>query len=170
MLLYGCVSTKKVRNQSLEVVKFDTAKFNGNYANKADTAKHLNSYKLLFEQLFSGTFIDRYPKNIHITDSTIVNFYFDNKKTLVITTTENGKVLHNLKLKGKIKGNYFSANRKLFLIPIPMFFYFHDETKILLGNDANGNLVLKSGKYSIGWILMAANNWDISQSLYKKLK
>ena len=52
VLLCGCVSTKKIRNQSLGVAKFDIAKFNGNYANKADSAKGFYANEPLFGQLF----------------------------------------------------------------------------------------------------------------------
>ena len=168
MWLCGCVSTKQVRNQSLEVAKFDIEKFNGDYVNKADFAKDFYANEPLFRQLFSGTLMDRYPKNIHITDSTIVNFYFDNKKTLIITATERGKILYKKKLRGKVKGNYFSVRRKLFLVPIPCI-YFHDETKILLGNDKNGNLILKLGDSGGFWLfIMAASTEYISQSQFKK--
>ena len=170
IILCGCVSTKKVRNQSLEVAKFDITNFNGNYANKADSTKH-SAYKELFRQLFPTTFPNKYPEKNYITENSIINLHFDNKKTLIITAIENDRILGKIKLKGKVKGDYFSANRQLFLIPIPIFFYVHEETKIILGNDKNGGLVLKMGNYSINFIAsMLSSHLYISQSQFKKIK
>lgn len=164
MLLCGCVSTKKVRNQSLEVAKFDIEKFNGNYANKADT----NSVGNLFSKL--------HPENIfhknkeYPTNNAIINLKFDGKKTLIITTINNNSIFKETKLKGKIKNNYFSVRRKLLFIPIPMIFYIHQENKILLGNDKNNNLIVKDGFHNTIFILIIGGNSGISQSQYKKLK
>ena len=171
MLLCGCVSTKQVKNQSLQIAKFDIERFNGNYANKGDSAKHLSHCKMLFEQLFPTTFPNEYPKiDNPITDNTVINFHFDGEKILIVTAIENGEIVGKIKMRGKIRGNYFSANRKLFLIPIPILCYFHEETKILLGNDKMGRLVLKIGNFGAGWVLMAASSEYISQSQFKKLK
>ena len=162
--LCGCVSTKKVRNQSLEVAKFDITNFNGNYANKADT----NSVGYLFNDL--------HPENIfrknkeYPNKQAIINLKFDDKRTLTVTTIDNNAILSEIKLKGKIKGNYFSVRRKLLLIPIPMLFYIHQENKILLGNDKNGNLILKSGFSNTVFILIIGGNNGISQSQFKKIK
>ncbi len=160
-LLYSCVSTRKVQNQSLEVAKFDTAKFNGNYANYAGTGYN----KGLFEKLCTEV-----PFSNATGDSILINFNFENKNTLVITTVNNGKIMQTKKLKGRIKNNYFSVRRKLFLIPFPFIVYSHDETKILLGNDKNGNLILKLGHHSVFWVfIMAAGESYVSQYQYKKI-
>ena len=164
MWLCGCVSTKQVRNQSLEVAKFDIEKFNGNYANYADSI----NFGILFSIL--------YPKNIfHINKkypkgNAIINLKFDGKNNLIITIIDNNSIFKETKLKGKIKNNYFSVRRKLLFIPIPFIFYIHQENKILLGNDKNGNLVVKDGFYNTIFILMIGGNDGISQSQYKKLK
>ena len=168
VLLCGCVSTKKVRNQSLEVAKFDTTNFNGNYANKADSAKHLDSYRL-FGQLFPKRFPYKFLENDSIADNSMINFHFDNKKTLIITAIENEKILGKIRLKGKVKGNYFSVRREIFLIPIP-FYSFYEETKILLANDKSGKLVLKIGNNNTIWILIIGGTKYISQSQFRKIK
>lgn len=162
--LCACVSTKKVRNQSLEVVKFDIAKFNGNYANKGDTA----NFGVLFSKLHPENIFHKNKK--YPTNEAITNLKFDGKKTLTVTTIDNNSVLSEKKLKGKIKNNYFSVRRKLLFIPIPFIFYIHQENKILLGNDKNGNLIVKDGFYNTIFILMIGGNDGISQFLYKKLK
>jgi hypothetical protein len=164
VLLCGCVSTKQVRNQSLEVAKFDIAKFNGNYANKADTDCVGNLfYKLHPENIFH--------KNKKIpTDNATINFKFNGKKTLTVTTIDNNGIFKKTKLKGKIKNNYFSVRRKQLFIPIPMIFYIHQENKILLGNDKNGNLIVKDGFHNTILVLIVGGNSGISQSQYKKHK
>ena len=168
--LCGCVSTKKVRNQSLEVAKFDIEKFNGNYASEKDITSPLISNEPLFDKLFPVLLFKGYQVYpFPIPQNTIINLYFDGKKTLTITAIENNKVISEKKISGKIKDNYFSANRKLFLIPIPILCYFHEETKILLGNNKMGRLVLKIGNFGAGWVLMAASSEYISQSQFKKL-
>ena len=169
IILCSCVAVKDVRKQSLEVAKFDVNNFNGNYANKADSTKH-SAYNELFRQLFPTTFPNKYPENSPITENTVINLHFDNKKMLIITAIENDKILGKIKLKGKVKGDYFSVNRQLFLIPIPMFCYFHNETKILLGNGTNGDIVLKIGHFGAGWVLISSSTEYISQSQFKKIK
>ena len=166
MLLCGCVSTKKVRKQSLEVAKFDIANFNGNYVNKADS----NTVGYLFSDLHPENIFRKNKK--YPSKQAIINLKFDGKKTLTVTTIDNNAIFREvkLKLKGKIKGNYFSVRRKLLLIPIPMLFYIHQENKILLGNDKNGNLILKSGFSNTIFILIIGGDNGISQSQFKKIK
>ena len=109
-----------------------------------------------------------HSNKIYPTNEAIINLKFDGKKTLTVTTIDNNSVLSEKKLKGKIKNNYFSVRRKLLFIPIPFIFYIHQENKILLGNDKNGNLIVKNGFYNTIFILMIGGNDGISQSQHKK--
>lgn len=164
MILCSCVCSKQVRNQSLEVVKFDIAKLNGTYESQSDTTFTVGLFSILNPD-FPFSKGKKYPSK-----QAKINFKFDGRKTLTVTTIDNNDILSEVKLKGSIKGNYFSVRKKLHIIPFPFIIYTYAENKILLGNDKNGNLIVKNGYYSIAWIfLMSAGNSYTSQSQFKKI-
>lgn len=94
----------------------------------------------------------------------------DNKK-LNISLMNEGKVLEEFYLNGKIKGDYFSVDKNLTFIPFFPIYYIHKESKIILGNDNDGNLIVVRGIIGEGHILIMGGGFRrINSTKYERVR
>ena len=99
-----------------------------------------------------SSFLDSGQINYSAQEYRVHIHLFKNK--LKLTAYIDGMPIAYRLLNGKIKGKYFSVNKKIRLIPIPFIFFRLEEGKLILGNDHEGNLILKSHYSSAVMILM----------------
>jgi hypothetical protein len=94
---------------------------------------------------------------INLENNNVKLTLLDNENLNVqLLNKSNDYVIGEFNLKGRIKGNFFTIDRKLTLYPFIPVYYVNMETKTILGNDLNGNLVLVTGSVNEAMILMVA--------------
>ncbi|MDH4473790.1 MAG: hypothetical protein QE487_14390 [Fluviicola sp.] len=138
---------------------------NGEYTNQSpsDTLR-----RTLWEILYdSYSFQD--DTNKQIKPSTTISLTL-NQKSLVVLAKNGDQIIGELELKGKIKGDYFCANRKLFLIPIPFIFFRHRERRLVLGVTSENQLMVNHGIIEYVWVIMAGGYDFNSTERYEKEK
>ncbi|WP_179320720.1 hypothetical protein [Winogradskyella helgolandensis] len=164
----SCYTTKRlIRENDFETSGFNNQSINGIYSNGLN---------------------DSIPKNLWVklkssyTDKTdTINLDINNNVKLTMLNSENLKiqlldktgksVIDEFDLKGRIKGNFFTIDRKLTLYPFIPVYYVNMETKTILGNDLNGNLVLVTGSVNEAMILMVAGgNRHVQNHKFNRIK
>jgi len=149
MLITSCYSAKKLLNKSeTPVVNFSAAKLNGIYKNQIKDFDNFGLWQLFYR---SKSFIN----DTISTVNTAVKLNMLTAKQLEVQLLSNGKIIRMAILKGHIKNGYFSVNKKLVYLPIP-FLYKHQESKILVGNDNSGNLVVIHAFKDEDWQIIMA--------------
>lgn len=141
LLFSGCFNTSRlVKTKPSSPNVFSKSDFDGLYNNTAfsDSIK-INLWTLLSECRSFQTI------RIQQTDRSKVKLVFDGKETMTVALINGDTIANEFDLKVKRVGNYLSIKRNLKLIPIPILFYQHNETKIVLSNDKNGQLDVKYG-------------------------
>lgn len=56
----------------------------------------------------------------------MVELKLNNNKTLEANLISSNSIVNSLKLSGKIKNGYFSVDKKVFLVPVPLFFFYKE--------------------------------------------
>jgi hypothetical protein len=92
-----------------------------------------------------------------LTPKTVIQLHAT-ENVLMVTAMEDSIIVNRFELEGHVKGDYFVVKRKLFLIPVPLLFYWHNESKAIIGISETGLLVVKYGIEELRWILMAGEN------------
>ena len=163
LLITGCYSTDKLISKSkYQAVDFSKENLSGKYQNV------IVEKSALWNILAEAKSIDK--DTTVISENSILEFYFVNDKKLRVDLIENDSIVKSMILDGKIKDDYFSIDKKLFIIPIPAVFILR-ERKFILGNDRDGNLILNKGTKDGAWILiMASDHGGISSQLIKRIK
>ena len=149
LFMSSCISTYDLmESHATDVTRFSTSDLKGNYSNSEDSTR-----RTLWNTLYSCKSFksDKNP----IPKNAVINLYFENDKMLIAKAIENDSVLNTIELNGKMKGDYFSIRRKLFFTPVPAF-WIHKETKVILGQGQNGNVIVKYADFNAGWILIMA--------------
>ena len=148
LLLYGlyfssCIPYRTIlRERTHEPVPFSAEKLNGAYQNNSG----------LWFTLFKVR-DDSSKKLNYIPDSTHVEIELLSKKRAKVLLKKEQKLIDSILLKGRIKGQYFSVRRKLSGFPFFPILYSRNEYKILLANNAKGNLLILKGEVSEGLVL-----------------
>jgi hypothetical protein len=137
-----------MESHATDISRFSVSDLNGNYVNSGD-----DNYNTLWNILTN--FKSSKRDTFDISEKAVINLRFESEDKLVITAFENDRLLRKVEIKGKMKGDYFSIRRKLFLIPIP-FLYFHQETKGIIGKAQNSDMIVKYADFNAGWILVFA--------------
>lgn len=86
-----------------------------------------------------------------------LNLNFDGKNNLIVTLKSNDIIINKFNFKVKLRGDYISIKRNLFLIPIPFIWTRYHEAKVILSNDQDGNLHLNYARSQFVWTLMAGS-------------
>ncbi len=148
LTLISCVTESNlIEIKKFNTIKFSTDRFNANYSNQDSTSWRL--WETLYE-CYSFK-ISKIP----VPYNAIINLSLKKDNILHVSAYDGNIMIDEIDLKGKPKENYFSIKRKLRLIPIP-FFWIHNETKVILGNDQERNLIVNVGELNGGWILIMA--------------
>lgn len=165
--LSSCYSTKGlIRKNNFEISAFDKEKLNGIYSNGLKDSLPKNLWTTLKSSHSNNlTTINQENYNVKLT-------LLDNKNiNLKLLNKINEVVIEEFNLKGKIKGNFFSIDRKQTLYPFFPIFYLNNETKTIIGNDLDGNLILVTAKVNEAVILiMSGGNRSLKNEQFKRIK
>ncbi len=169
LLLLALLTVSCISNQSLlrlarnEPIHND--QINGIYADSAAN----NPGVLLGHELHILNKIrppEPYPSEIVSTE-----LNYDGRKLLDVSIHFADGNTDDFQLKAKDKGNYLSVRRKLFLIPIPLFFYWHKERKAILCNNERGNLVMVRGVYELAMVFLLSGGIDYNEKfIYPRIE
>ncbi len=148
----SCYTTKRlIRENDFETSGFDKQKLNGIYDNGLNDSLPKNLWATLKSSYTEKT------DTINLENNNVKLTLLDNENLNVqLLNKSNDYVIGEFNLKGRIKGNFFTIDRKLTLYPFIPVYYVNMETKTILGNDLNGNLVLVTGSVNEAMILMVA--------------
>ncbi len=165
ILLTSCYSTKEVYNYPpREIHGYSAERINGIYVNKntKDTIS-TNLWKTLYECKSLRKDATRIGENV------LINLYFDGKNTLYVEAIEKNVVVEKFKIKCKIYREYLSIKRKLIIIPFPFIYFRISARKVLIGNNYEGNLIVKKGydEFLNIAIMSGGQDW-ISCEVYEK--
>ncbi len=166
VLLSSCYSTKRlIRKNSFVTSEFDHHKLNGIYDNSTNDSTPQNLWTVL-----KSSYTDRVV-TINLDSNKVKLTLVDNKKLNVQLLDKSDKyVIEEFSLDGKIKDDFFTIDRKLTLYPFVPIYYVNKETKTIIGNDFNGNLVLVSGSVNEAMILMVAGGYrNIRNIKFKRI-
>jgi hypothetical protein len=167
IIFSGCIATRNIKKEnSVPMTEFSKTNFDGIYSNKIENL-HFEKFGLwnLLIRSYSS------KADTIITDNNmLVKLKMANENLVNVQLIRNDSTISEFNLRGKIDGEYFSVKRKYFLLPIPALLL-HFETKNLIGNSKDGNLVIMHGHYREAWILiMAGGAGGISQNQFRKEK
>jgi hypothetical protein len=114
-LLTSCYSTKKlIRKSEYTTSDFNKNKIDGLYSNDSNDSRGF----VLWRTLRKSYELDYYKLDL---DNSIVKLELVDDQNLSVKLLKEDKVIDEFYLKGKIKGDYFSINRKLIFIPFFQF-------------------------------------------------
>ncbi|MBU2928218.1 hypothetical protein, partial [Winogradskyella psychrotolerans] len=165
--LTSCYSTKRlIRKNDYKMSEFNKQKLSGIYNNGLNDSLPQNLWATLKSSDSDKTHTRNHENNnvkLTLVDNENINVKLLNE------TDDN--VIDEFNLKGRIKGDFFTIDRKLTLYPFVPIYYINKETKTIIGNDLNGNLVVVTGRVSEGMILMmASGNRNVQNSQFKRIK
>ena len=148
----SCYTTKRlIRENNFETSAFNNQSINGIYNNGLNDSLPKNLWATLKSSYTEKT------DTINLENNNVKLTLLDNENLNVqLLNKSNDYVIGEFNLKGRIKGNFFTIDRKLTLYPFIPVYYVNMETKTILGNDLNGNLVLVTGSVNEAMILMVA--------------
>lgn len=166
-LIQSCIVTRNMKKKNdSNMVSFSKESIDGLYSNKIEGEKWINFglWDILYRS--SRTKLDSF---VDADTSYNVKLELVNENLLNVKLIKDTIVYNEFNLKGKIDKEYFSVKRKYFLLPIPMLL-FHFETKNLIGNSINGDLIVMHGTKREGWVLfMAGGGGGISKNRFIKI-
>ncbi len=138
-----------MRASDKKVTAFNPSLFNGIYENNLVDDPE-NS---LWQDLSANEKFDKTPPSV--INSQVELELIDNK-TLMAYLLVAGERLESLKIKGRIKHDYFIANRKFIILPF-LFLNYYGDHKTILGNLDNGDLHIVQSKKS-GFLLISGDS------------
>ncbi|MES2555430.1 MAG: hypothetical protein V4604_04720 [Bacteroidota bacterium] len=165
-LLFSCIGSRELMretpdNQDLISVHA----VNGDYINQSPTD---TLRPALWDVLYQSYSFQEDTSKL-VTDNAIINLTL-NQKSLIVLAKVGDTIVSEFELKGKIKGDYFCANRKLFLIPIPFLFFRHRERRVVLAVTSENQLIVNHGTEEFLWVIMAGGYNFNSSDQYEKTK
>ena len=165
--LSSCYSTKRlIRENDYKKSDFSAQRLSGIYNNGLNDSLPKNLWATLKSSYTNKIdTINLENKNVKLT-------FIDNENINVklLNKTEED-IIDEFNLKGRIKDDFFTIDRKMTLYPFIPIYYINKETKTILGNDSNGNLIVVTGRVSEAMILMmAGGNRSVQNSLFKRIK
>ncbi len=165
--LSSCYSTKRlIRENDYKTSKFNKQKLNGIYNNGLNDSLPKNLWATL-----KSSYSDK-TDTINLENNNVKLTLIDNENINVKLLNEtDDNIIDEFNLKGRIKDDFFTIDRKLTLYPFVPIYYLNKETKTIIGNDLNGNLVVVTGRVSEAMILMmAGGNRSVQSSQFKRIK
>ena len=136
--LTSCYSTKRlIRENNFKPSDFDKQKLSGIYDSGQNDSLPKNLWNILKTSYsFKSDSLGNHNDKVKLT-------LLDDKNVNVkLLNSLNGNVIEEFNLKGKIKDEFFAIDRNLTLFPFFPVFYVNKESKIIIGNDLNGDLIL----------------------------
>ena len=155
-----------IRENDFKTSDFNKQSLNGIYNNGLNDSLPKNLWATL-----KSSYSDK-TETINLENNNVKLTLIDNENInvkLLSETDEN--IIDEFNLKGRIKDNFFTIDRKLTLYPFIPIYYVNKETKTILGNDLDGNLIVVTGSVSEAMILMmAGGNRSVQNNLFKRIK
>lgn len=143
-----------IRASDKDVAPFKSSMLNGIYENNlADDPD--NS---LWQDLSAN---EKFGKTPPSAFNSQVELELKDDKTLMAYLLVAGERLECLKIKGRIKHDYFIANRKFIILPL-LFLNYYADNKTIIGNLENGDLHIVQSKKS-GFLLISGDSDDDSE-------
>jgi len=167
ILLTSCYSTKRlIRENNFPTKNLNIKNLSGIYSNNLKKENSLMLWKTLKS---SHTFKN---DTLVYSNSFVELTLFDNENLNVkLLNKADSKIIEEFNLRGKIKGDFFSIDRNLTLIPFPPIYYLNKESKTLIANDDFGNLIVVKGQVREGMVLfMAGGNKGVSNYKFERIK
>jgi hypothetical protein len=154
ILLSSCITTKGlINNSKITPIEFTKGNIEGTYTNKNKLWNRLSNFNIYTTS-----------ENDSIAN-TFVKLELIDRTKLKATLIKRDSILENKIFEGKIVDNYFSVKRDLYLLPIP-FFYFRDESKIIIGINDKNNLVI-NGRRDDGYVFLIFFGGGINQASFE---
>ena len=164
MLVVSCISSRELMHETpVNQDLISVNAINGNYTNQSVTDTSSTLWYVLYD---SFSFQDDTAK--HITRNSTIHLTL-NQKSLIVLAKEGDRIVGELELKGKIKGDYFCANRNLFLVPIPFLFFRHRERRVVIAVTSDNELIVNQGLEEFLWVIMAGGYRSRSSDRFGKL-
>lgn len=165
--LSSCYSTKRlIRANDFKASEFNKQRLNGIYNIGLNDSLPKNLWATL-----KSSYSDK-TDTINLENNNVKITLIDNENInvkLLSETDEN--IIDEFNLKGRIKDNFFTIDRKLTLYPFIPIYYVNKETKTILGNDLSGNLIVVTGRVSEAMILMmVGGNRSVQNNQFKRIK
>jgi len=137
--LCGCFSGRGlIKKSDKDVAPFSVNALNGVYENVLPDDPNYS----LWQDLSANEQIKEVPPSIQDSQ---VQLELVNDKTLMAYLLIAGQRIETLEIKGRVKNDYFIANRAFIIIPFILLNYYADH-KTVIGNLPNGDLHLVQGK------------------------
>ncbi len=154
ILILNCCATAKglTRASDKDVAVLKPAVLNGIYENVLPNDPE-NS---LWQDLHANVKFKRIAPSSHESQ---VQVELVDEKTLRAHLIIAGERLESLELKGRIKNDYFVANRKFFIMPLILLNFYQDH-KTIIGNLPNGDLHLVQSKKSEFFLIGGEGDTD----------
>lgn len=165
LLLVSCISSRElIRETPANQDMISVNAINGEYTNQSPSDTLMPTlWKLLHD---SYSFQDDTNKQIGPNSTISLTL---NQRSLVVLAKDGDSIIGELELKGKIKGDYFCANRNLFLIPIPFLFFRQRERRLVMGVTSENQLLVNHGLIEFAWVIMMAGGSDyVATERYEK--
>lgn len=164
MLVVSCISSRELMHETpanQDLISVNA--INGNYANQSVTDTSSTLWYVLYD-----SFSFREDTAKHVTRNSSIHLTL-NQKSLIVLAKEGDRIVGELELKGKIKGDYFCANRNLFLVPIPFLFFRHRERRVVIAVTSENQLIVNQGLEEFLWVIMAGGYESRSSDRFGKL-
>lgn len=139
IMVTSCFSAKQlIRKSDKEIAPFKSSVLNGIYDNIITDS--------ITYSLWQDLYANEHFRGIEpAVDASAVELELIDNKTLMAYLLIDGKRTASLKIKGRLKQEYFVANRKFTILPLVFANYYKDH-KTVLGNLPNGDLHIVQGK------------------------
>lgn len=163
--LSGCIGSRELMHDTpANQDMISVHAINGRFSNQSLTDTSATLWYLLYE-----SYSFRKDTTTSISRNATISLTL-NQKSLIVLAKEGDSIVSEFELKGKIRGDYFCANRNLFLVPIPFIFFRHRERRVVIGVTSENQLLVNSGKEEFLWVIMAGG-YDFRWSdRYEKTK
>jgi hypothetical protein len=161
----GCISNAKIiqLNKSSPTT-FSAAALNGNYSNTDTVSKNFFPNETLWDVLYDLKFSLKRDTTKY-TNHASVNLIFDGKHTLTASIIEKGSTLNTIVLDAKVVDDFLCIKRKLFLLPIPMcFFYIENKAILAINNDHSLHVVFQNKTFAMVFAMAGSNDIKRNQT------
>ena len=153
VLIAGCSRIEHPQRGGLARVKTHLSLLDGTYKNqRTDSTPHSALWTVLTQY---RTF--NYDTTFSIYNSS-VKLIAQNKKTILAQLYVDTSMIEQITIRGKIKGDYFVARRRIKYFGLPFIYLTYDGHKFQLAKDNSGKLILDGVSDGAGWILFFGTN------------
>lgn len=164
--LNSCITSEKLKRENpYELLDFSISNLEGTYSNKIEggSCEGFGLWNLLIRSY------NKSADSVNVNNEMFVKLKMISADSLNVKLIDNNSTISEFTVKGKIDSEYFSIKKKYFLLPIPLI-YLRFETKNMLGNASDRDLVLMHGYKREGWILIfAGGGGGISENKFRRI-